>query len=381
MSSDGFCFEKSRCKVANSKNQSQEPITHVDDSPPMKGETGSFKKYALSFILMIAILALTFYLILKDYSLPELWSSLIQAKPIYVSAGLLMMFIYQVCVAVNIRALLRAFSGRDPGFIRASKTAYIGYYFNNVTPSASGGQPMEMFYLSRHGYPLSYTSVIFILLGLFYNIALVVVSLVLFWVRKDFILQNLDYVRYFLFAGIAFFFFMTLALFLLVYKPAFIRRVAEWALRLLKRLGLVKRVAEWEQSLEQYLSGFEHSSETFWRDPKLITTLLISSAIEIFALFSVPAWVVLALGAEPSGDIFISNVALQSVLYVSSAFVPTPGAVGVTESSFLTLFSDVLRSDQLVPAMILTRIINLYGFFIISGIISAQAFLFEKRRK
>lgn len=367
--------------MANLKNQSPGPIDPIDGSSEAKKQAGSFKKYALSFILMIAILVLTFYLILKDYSLPELWSGLSQAKPGYVLAGFLMMLIYQVCVSINIRALLRAFSGRDPGFLRATKTAYIGFYFNNVTPSASGGQPMEMFYLSRHGYPLSHTSVIFILLGLFYNIALILVSLVLFFARKDFIIQNLDYVRYFLFAGIAFFFFLTLALFLLVYKPAFIRRVAEWALRLLKRFGLVKQVEKWELSLEKYLSGFEHSSETFWRDPKLIFTLLVTSAIEIFALFSVPAWVVFALGAEPSSDIFISNVALQSVLYLSSAFVPTPGAVGVTESSFLTLFSDVLRSDQLVPAMILTRIINLYGFLIISGIISAQAFLFEKRDK
>lgn len=330
---------------------------------------------------MLVILALTFYLILKDYSLSELWTSLSQAKPVYVLAGFLMMVLYQICVAINIRALLQAFSGRDPGFLRATKTAYIGFYFNNVTPSASGGQPMEMYYLSRHGHPLSHTSVIFILLGLFYNIALVVVSLILFLVRSEFIIQNLSYVRYFLFAGIAFFFFLTLALFLLVYKPAFVRKVAEWALGLLKRLGLVKQVEKWEQSLEQYLSGFEHSSQTFWREPKLIATLFITSAIEIFALFSVPAWVVLALGAEPCGDIFISNVALQSVLYISSAFVPTPGAVGVTESSFLALFSDVLRSDQLVPAMILTRIINLYGFLIISGIISAQALLFEKRNK
>lgn len=367
--------------MAETKNHSQEPMVHDDGSTAGSSESGNFKKYALSFLLMIAILALTFYLILKDYSLPELWASLSQANPYYVLAGFSMMVLYQVCVAINIRVLIRAFSGRKLDSFRATKTAYIGFYFNNVTPSASGGQPMEMFYLARHGHPLSHTSVIFILLGLFYNIALVLVSLVLYFLRQDFIRQNLSYVRYFLVAGIAFFFFLTLGLFLLVYRPAFVRRIAEWGLNLLKRFGLVKKVEKWEQSLEQYLSGFEHSSQTFWRDPKLIAILLITSAIEIFALFAVPAWVVLALGAEPSGDLFISNVALQSILYISSAFVPTPGAVGVTESSFLALFNDVLRSDQLVPAMILTRIINLYGFLVISGIISAQAFLFEKQRK
>ena len=69
------------------------------------------------------------------------------------------------------------------------------------------------------------------------------------------------------------------------------------------------------------------------------------------------------------------TVSLQASLYISANSIPTPGAVGITETGFVTMFKSILPDHQVMPAMLLTRFINLYGFMIISAIITIIAFL------
>ena len=58
------------------------------------------------------------------------------------------MIAYILLEAVNIGRTLKAL-GEQSKFIKNVKYALIGFFFSSITPAASGGQPMQVYYMHK----------------------------------------------------------------------------------------------------------------------------------------------------------------------------------------------------------------------------------------
>ncbi|MFQ9572847.1 MAG: lysylphosphatidylglycerol synthase transmembrane domain-containing protein [Roseburia hominis] len=70
-------------------------------------------------------------------------------------------------------------SGNDatlPGCIRYS---FIGYFYSGITPSATGGQPAQPYEMCKDGNNASDSTVVLMVVALFYKLVLVVIGLML----------------------------------------------------------------------------------------------------------------------------------------------------------------------------------------------------------
>ena len=112
---------------------------------------GKVFRNALIFIILIA---LTFYILLKDQNPMEILKIISSAKVEFVLIGILCMFIYIVLEAVNIRRTLKNLN-EETTFLQDIKYALIGFFFSAVTPAASGGQPMQIYYMYKDGIAVS----------------------------------------------------------------------------------------------------------------------------------------------------------------------------------------------------------------------------------
>lgn len=330
-------------------------------------------RYFLSGIFMILILAGTFAFIFKGVSLHQVAEVLRRADPRFIALAVLMMFIFEFAVAVNIKLIIDATTDRGTDFATAVKTAFIGFYFNNVTPSATGGQPMEMYYLHRKKINLSESSVLFILLAIFYNIAVLSFGFISFLCRPQFLRENLSYMKYFLLFGYAVLGGMTLILLLMICKARWLRAPIT---ALSSRLKKARNQKVWGRAgrfIDRFYAQYEHASEGFVKHRKVALYLLPTNLVQVFAYYMVSYFACRALGAGSRHfwDIFT----LQSNLYIASASVPTPGMVGVMEAGFVTMFKNTLPPGAEVSAMLLSRMISLYGFMILAGAISIYAFI------
>ena len=59
---------------------------------------------------------------------------------------------------------------------------------------------------------------------------------------------------------------------------------------------------------------------------------------------------------------------MQSVVFATVSGIPSPGAVGVSEGAFISIFKTVFPEELLSSAMLLNRGLNFYLFVLISGI-------------
>ena len=60
------------------------------------------------------------------------------------------MVLYFLCETINVTRTLKIL-GEKSIFLKNFKYTLIGFFFSSITPAASGGQPMEIYYMSRDG--------------------------------------------------------------------------------------------------------------------------------------------------------------------------------------------------------------------------------------
>ena len=139
------------------------------------GKGGTARNLLIGLFILIIMLSLTWHMIFKDYSIKEMKAILLQADWRWLLGGFTLMLIHQCCIALSIIRVMNYIAPTlQVKFKMAFNTSFIGFFFNNITPSSSGGQPMQMYYLKKLSIPMSYTSVVFIALAIFLQFIYVV---------------------------------------------------------------------------------------------------------------------------------------------------------------------------------------------------------------
>ena len=109
-----------------------------------------WKNSLLCMAAMVVLAGVTCYILLKDHSMGNLWAVLKNADLRFVLLGLLLMVLFVGCEAAVIRLLAGTWGGSVP-WKRAMQYSFAGFYFSSITPSSTGGQPMQLYYMVRDG--------------------------------------------------------------------------------------------------------------------------------------------------------------------------------------------------------------------------------------
>lgn len=62
------------------------------------------------------------------------------------------------------------------GFSRCEQYAFIGFYFSSITPSSSGGQPVQMYYMKKDHISLANSSVMILFIVFVYQMAMLLLA-------------------------------------------------------------------------------------------------------------------------------------------------------------------------------------------------------------
>lgn len=336
-------------------------------------------KYIASLVFMIFILFITFKLMLKDTSLDDIANSLLQANPKWVAAGFGLMLVYLLAWAEVFRVMIIHLFKLKPMYISYVNTAAIGFYFNNITPSSSGGQPMQLLYLHSCGINLARASILFIANTVFNNIVIIFYASLVLIVQNEVVSSNLHKMRYLLYFG----YFINGGLLLLMLGASFfpeqLKALATKIFQWLVKKKVIKQPAKYRRKLDDFFVSYSSAASKLIHSPVLLVRLLLLHLIQFAAYNFVPYTACMALGA--TGDILWPSFSLQAILFLATSGFPTPGAVGITEGGFVAMFRNVLPAGKVESAMILTRVINFYAFLILCAILSVLAFVFAPKVK
>lgn len=329
----------------------------------------------LHTVLFLGLIGLTFYILLRGQSLSALAAALRDVKVRYLLLAAGCMCVFLLCEAINLHRCLRLFGCRC-SLPQAIKYALTGFFFSSVTPSASGGQPMQLYLMHRDHVPVSHGALALLIQFASFQTVTVTFALWGFVSQYPFLSQEIRGFRYVFVLGIG-----INALLLLLTLTAIVSRRMSDLLRCAAHAILhalhIRRAAEIEQTLTDQLTRYRSGAACLRRNIPAMCRILAVTTVQIAAFYSIPYWVYLSLGLPLCSVRRI--ISIQAVLHVSVSALPLPGAVGASEGAFLLLFQAIFPAEALHDAMLLSRGVSFYLFVALSGIAVALCFCVQKK--
>ena len=127
--------------------------------------------YGRNILILLLLMAATFAVIFRGDDFPAFLSALKDADGRWLLLGLLCMFLFVGCEAANMHQISHTL-GFPLKYFRCGQYAFIGFYFSSITPSASGGQPVQIYYMKKDRISLAHSSFMILYIVMVYQMAM-----------------------------------------------------------------------------------------------------------------------------------------------------------------------------------------------------------------
>lgn len=313
--------------------------------------------------IFLVIMGLTFYAVMHGQNLGQIWESIRKMSPFYLGIAIVTALFFVSAEGCMIWYLLRSLNGRS-SLGRCICYSFIGFFYSGITPSATGGQPMQLYHMKKDGNDLSESSVVLMTVALIYKFVLVVIGIgiLAFWNAPLKGYLKGYYGLYLL--GLALNGILVAALLAVMLAPGVIQGIVGGAERLLVRLRILKKSTQREEKVLRFVDGYQAAVKFLTENKSKVFVVTIFTFLQRASVFFLTAVIYRGFALEGAG--FFTIMALQASVYIAVDMLPIPGSQGITELMYQRVFSTIFTGGLLLPSLYVTRGINFYLMLVVS---------------
>lgn len=309
-------------------------------------------------------------LILAYFSLSENGLSDLIENFKTMDTGFLIMAIF--CNLINL--LIDAFliyiltksSYKSYKFRSAFRCSMTGQFFSAVTPFSTGGQPMQIYLMSKQGVEPGVSTSMLVQKFLVYQSTLTTYSALSILLLFNFLGQSMNSIMMsFAIFGFLSQGFVIFLLLLFSFNKKLTHLTLSGGAKLLSKFKLIKNPKQKIDELEKQLITFHESNKELFKNRKLLLISYVLTTVQLTAIFIIPYCIYRAFnlyGAKP-----IDMICSQAFVTMTSCFIPLPGAAGASEVSFVGFFSMYFSPETIKSAVLLWRIITYYSVILFTA--------------
>lgn len=340
-------------------------------------ETMSKKRTLYNLLFLLIVFGLTIYLVFRGKDVEEILQTAREADARYLLLSFICVILFILGESAIIFYMMRTL-GASVKMSHCALYSFVGFFFSCITPSASGGQPMQIYYMKKDKLPVPVTTLVLMIVTITYKAVLVLIGVVICLFCGGFLRVYLGDYMWVFYLGVGLNVFCVSFMLILVFAPGLAKWIMVKGLWLLEHFHLLKpkasRLEQLEASMDEY-----HATASFWANHKLvILNVFVITFVQRVILFTITYWVYRALGLKEYGILPVTT--LQAVISVSVDMLPLPGGMGISETLYMVIFTSVFGS-LLLPSMLLSRGISYYGQMLISAAMTCAAHLTIGREK
>lgn len=321
----------------------------------------------LNFLFIAATLGLIFVLAFSNNELANAWEALFTMRTEWVFAAFLGWFLYLFFDAVCLNQFLKRQGNAIP-LRKSLLISLLGLYYSNITPGASGGQPMQVYYLKKQSVPIGIGTSALSFKFLCTQLMMVVVGGVLWLLNAEFVESELGGVKWLIICG----FIINGAAIPLMLCIAFYRHMVQVVCNFIIRMGAKLRLIKDEERarlrMASTLDSYHASILAISRKPGQIIEQIFFSLLSILSLYSVTVSVYYAFGL--SGVPWYKTMTVASLLFLSVSYTPLPGASGAQEGGFLRFYRNIFTGGTKNLALLIWRFFTYYLFLLVGGLVT-----------
>lgn len=335
------------------------------------------KKIIGNGVFLLVLFLLTIYGVFHGEDLDKMMEAIRKADIRWLLVGVVLVVFFIWGESTIIWYMMRSFQifiKRRTCFLFSS----VGFFFSCITPSASGGQPMQIYYMKKENIPIPVSTVILMIVTITYKLVLVVIGLGVLLFGGDFSRHYLSGILPVYYLGLVLNIFCVSFMTILVFHPNLAESILVKGEEWLEKLHFMKRRTARRKRLLEGMQVYKETAAYLKEQKKVIIIVILITFAQRLALFAVTWMVYLSLGL--SGVSMTDVILLQAVIAVAVDMLPLPGGMGISETLFLNIFVPVFGS-LLLPGMVLSRGLGYYSELLISALFTAVAQLYYTMRK
>jgi hypothetical protein len=320
-------------------------------------------KMIRNLVFFILLIIITFIFIFKDQDINELINAIKSVNIIYVLIACGLMFLTFIMESYNVRCVLIALKEKKLSMLKALKFTWIGFFFSAITPASTGGQPIEVYYMSKENISTANSTMAMLLQLCGFQISAISISIICVILNPS-ILKD----------GLIWFYLLGLSLnsigltFMMIgiFSKKMTRKIVDLSIKLL-RFAKVKNIDKKIEKIEQGLNQYNESSKYIISHKSEFFKSVFRVFIQIILFHSIPYFIYRAFGLND--HTFLEVFSMQAILYTTVSSIPLPGSVGVSETLFLKIYGTVFTNSILSGAMLIFRFISFYLYIIVSAVV------------
>lgn len=320
------------------------------------------KKIFINLLIFILLIIFTFSLVLKDQDATEILKISATVKKQYILIAMFAMGVFVACESINIGRILKEL-GEKSKFISNVRYTLIGFFFSAITPAASGGQPMEIYYMHKDNISVAHSTLALLMQLCSIQIVTITVGIISAVLHFEVLKSGLIYL---LILGIILNSSALMLLIIAIFSKKLSEGLIKFVVKILKFFK-IRNIEKKQEKLEKELESYQTSAKYIKEHRILMLKTVLTTAVQMLAYYTVPYWIYLAFGLNNSNIFDI--LTLQAVLYATVSGIPSPGSVGVSEGGFLGIFRNAFPETVISSAMLLSRGVNFYLLILISAIV------------
>ena len=247
--------------------------------------------------------------------------------------------------------------------LRVNRYTLIGFFFSAITPAASGGQPMEIYYMHKDNISVAHSTLALLMQLCSIQIVTITVGIISAVLHFEVLKSGLIYL---LILGIILNSSALMLLIIAIFSKKLSEGLIKFVVKILKFFK-IRNIEKKQEKLEKELESYQTSAKYIKEHRILMLKTVLTTAVQMLAYYTVPYWIYLAFGLNNSNIFDI--LTLQAVLYATVSGIPSPGSVGVSEGGFLGIFRNAFPETVISSAMLLSRGVNFYLLILISAIV------------
>ncbi len=332
----------------------------------MKKITEQLKRKS-NVILLILVTIIVLYISLKD-NLLEVIEETKKLNPFWISIALIITIGYYYFRSLSLYTLTKEFKN-DITFKKILKIVFITQFFDGITPSSSGGQPYQIYALTKEKIKIINATNIVIQNFIVYQISLIILGLTAVIANNYLnLFEKVGIIKKLIIIGFIINVIVIIGLFSLAFMKKLNKIILKIIINILAKIKIIKNKQKSISEINEYINKFHKGALTLLKNKKIFIKTIFFNIISLTLIYSIPVIILYGLNDYQSTNLAFSIIASAHVMLIGS-FIPIPGASGGLEYAFIQFFKVFIDGTNLTIVMLLWRSLTYYLGVIIGAIL------------
>lgn len=325
------------------------------------------KKQGRNILILVLASLIVIYIVLKDNFI-EIIDAISKVNIWWVIFSCFLVLIYWFFQTLCLSAIAST-TEKKPSFKTMFKSMIACNFFSAITPSATGGQPFQIYYLNKTGVDLGTATNLVVEQSTLYQIALVIMALVAIILNSffDFFPSDL-LLKKLVLIGFAVNFIVIAILAYISFGKKSNKFLILKFINFLHKIKIIKDKEKMINKAEGAIDKFYVSAHNLNGNKSVLIQGIIYNFIGLAFLYITPLVVAYSLGDYTSLNIMTTLVASAYVMLIG-VFVPIPGGSGGIEFAFISFFGFYITGSTLLAMLLIWRFVTYYISILIGGLV------------